>query len=168
MKKCILFVAILLMMPAAVMALDIEAVLCNQIEERMPVGEGDQFGSDVERVYLWTRVTGAETELTLRHVWLYEGKEIADVALTVKGSPWRTYSYKSMIPKWTGSWEVKVVGETGDVLLSKTFTVVDKKAVKKVDTPQKDIQVNPNAAGGATDEKATPVDSTKKKVTTPR
>lgn len=174
MKHLFYFLIFLFLLPAAAAALDIDAVLCNKVEDRMPVNEGDKFGSDVERVYLWTKVTGAETDTFIRHVWLHEGKEIADVKLPVKGSPWRTYSYKSMIPEWTGAWEVKVVGENGDVILSKTFTIVDKMKKKEAETAQmttdsqkKSIQASPNASGGMT-EKATPADSTKPKGTTPR
>lgn len=174
MKTLVSLITLLLLLPAVAMALDIDAVVCSGIEERMPVGEGNQFGSDVERVYLWTKVTGAEEDTFVRHVWLHEGKEIADVQLPVKGSPWRTYSYKTMIPEWTGSWEVKVVGEDGNVILSKIFTIVDETAKKAggaekttTDGGKKMIEESPDVSGGRED-KAMPVDSTKPKVTTPR
>ncbi|MEZ5357522.1 MAG: DUF2914 domain-containing protein [Candidatus Zixiibacteriota bacterium] len=169
MKHVLYLFTILLLLPAAAMALDIEAVVCSGIEERMPVGEGDQFRADVERVYFWTRVTGAEGETFIRHVWLHEGQEIADVQLPVKGSPWRTYSYKTMIPEWTGNWEVKVVGDDGNVLLTKTFTIGEKAAMKESEPAgeKKMIEESPKASGGQT-EPAMPADSTKPKATTPR
>jgi hypothetical protein len=102
----------------------IESVLCTGIENRMPVGEGDSFPADVDRVYLWTKVTGvSEGETTIHHVWLREGEEMADVELTVKGSPWRTYSYKTIPPEWSGKWEVKITGPDGNVIKDVKFIV---------------------------------------------
>ncbi len=103
---------------------EIETVLCTGIEERMPVGEADSFPADVEKVYLWTRVTGVtEGEIVIHHVWLREGEEMADVELPVKGSPWRVWSYKTIPAEWAGNWEVKIVGPDGDVMKSIPFTV---------------------------------------------
>jgi hypothetical protein len=109
----------------------VEAKLCTGIEDRMPVGEATSFAKDVEKVYLWTKVTGVtEGEAVIHHVWLKDGVEMADVSLPVKGSPWRTYSYKTIPPEWAGSWEVKVTGADGNVITSLAFTVGD--------TPTKD------------------------------
>lgn len=105
-------------------AIEVEPVLCTGIEERMPVGEADVFPADVGRVYLWMQVTGVEGgEVVLRHAWLREGVEMAEVELPVKGSPWRTYSYKTIPPEWAGKWEVKIVGPDGNVMESISFTV---------------------------------------------
>ncbi|MCK5125380.1 MAG: DUF2914 domain-containing protein [candidate division Zixibacteria bacterium] len=164
MKQLLIVIVCLLFIPAVASAIEIEAVICSAVEDREPVGEGSQFGSEVERVYFWTKVTGVETETTIRHVWLYKGEEIADVALTVKGSPWRTYSYKSMIPEWTGEWAVKVVGEDGDVIVTKTFIVTDKEAAKKLNAPKSAIEAKPvETKVTATEVKATPADSADKK-----
>ncbi len=104
--------------------LEVEAVLCSGIEARMPVGETDAFPAEVGKVYLWTNVIGmTEGETTIHHVWLKEGEEMADVELPVKGSPWRTYSYKTIPPEWAGDWEVKIVAPDGNVIKSIPFTV---------------------------------------------
>jgi len=113
--------------PATTVApkLEVEAVLCTGVVDREPVGEGTDFPADVDRVYLWTKVTGLpEGESSFIHdVWLKGGEEIADVELVVKGDPWRTYSYKTIPPEWAGDWEVKVVGPDGNVIKSIPFTV---------------------------------------------
>jgi hypothetical protein len=100
----------------------IEPVLCTGVEDRMPIGEATNFPADVEKVYLWTKITGAK-DMVIHHVWLHEGREMADVELTIKGSPWRTYSYKTIPPEWAGNWEAKIVGPDGNVLKSISFTV---------------------------------------------
>jgi hypothetical protein len=111
--------------PAAPPAnITVEPVLCTAVEDHMPVGEADAFPADVDRVYLWTKVTGVtDGEMMIHHVWLREGKEMADVELPVKGSPWRTYSYKTIPPEWAGNWEVKITGPDGNVIKAVTFTV---------------------------------------------
>jgi len=102
----------------------VEPVLCTGVEDHMPVGETETFPADVDRVYLWTKVTGvAGGEVMIHHIWLREGQEMADVPLPIKGSPWRTYSYKTIPPEWAGSWEVKITGPDGNVLTSVSFTV---------------------------------------------
>ncbi len=114
----------------------VEAVLCTGIEDREPVGAGDSFPADVEKVYLWTKVTGlAEGETIIHHVWLREGNEMADVELPVRGNPWRTYSYKTIPPEWSGKWEVKITGADGNVIESLNFTVGAKPAETKTEAP---------------------------------
>ncbi len=114
-------------MPATAPApkLAVEAVLCTNVVDHEPVGEATDFPADVDKVYLWTKVTGLpEGESSfIHHVWLKGGEEMADVELVVKGDPWRTYSYKTIPPEWAGDWEVKVTGPDGNVIKSIPFTV---------------------------------------------
>lgn len=118
--------------PAA--GISIEPVLCTGIMDREPVGAAESFPAEVDKVYLWTKVTGAaEGETTIHHVWLREGQEMADVELPVRGTPWRTYSYKTIPPEWAGNWEVKVTGADGNVIKSVTFTVGAKPAETKTE-----------------------------------
>jgi hypothetical protein len=103
----------------------VDAVLCTNVVDREPVGEATDFPADVDRVYLWTKVTGLPEGDTsfIHHVWLKGGEEMADIELVVKGDPWRTYSYKTIPPEWAGDWEVKVTGPDGNVIKSIPFTV---------------------------------------------
>ena len=101
-----------------------ETALCTGVQDRMPVGEAQDFPADVGKVYLWCKVSGATAgETVIHHVWLRDGKETADVELSLKGSPWRTWSCKTIPPEWAGDWEVKVVGPDGGVIKSIPFTV---------------------------------------------
>jgi hypothetical protein len=103
--------------------LSVEARLCTGIEDRMPVGVGEAFDADVHRVYFWTRVTGAADSTSVRHIWLHEDSEIAVVELPVRSTSWRTWSHKTILPEWTGKWEVRVVDADDDVLKALSFTV---------------------------------------------
>jgi hypothetical protein len=123
--------------------LTVEAQLCTGIEERMPVGTAESYDADVEKVYLWCKVTGAAGTTVVKHVWSYEGKEMAAVELPVKSPAWRTWSYKTILPEWTGNWEVKVLDAEGEVLKAVSFTVGASKTVKPAETAEPTDTVAP-------------------------
>jgi hypothetical protein len=124
-------------------ALMVEAQLCTGIEERMPVGATESFDADVVKVYLWCQVTGAADTTVIKHVWSYEGKEMATVELPVKSAAWRTWSYKTILPEWTGNWEVKVLDAEGDVLKAVSFTVGVVQATEPEEVTQPPDTVKP-------------------------
>lgn len=129
--------ALIIMLPIASMADPaIETILCAGIANRQPLDSLTQFETDVERIYLWTRVTGYPDQTKLRHVWLHEGLERSDVEMTIKGDPWRTWSYKTMRQEWTGNWEVKIVGANGDVIKTVNFVFGEIEA----ETPAEEIK----------------------------
>jgi hypothetical protein len=105
--------------------LSAEAEVCTAVVDRMPSGSGVSFPAGVVSLCCWSRITGATGEVNIKHVWLYEGKTMAVVDLPIKGTPWRTYSQKKILPEWTGRWEVKVTDLAGNELKSIAFTVGD-------------------------------------------
>lgn len=107
--------------PAA--ALTVEAKLCTGVQDRMPVGEATTFSATVDQVYLWTKIIGASGEITVKHVWVHNGKEMTTVDLPVKTAAYRTWSAKKILPSWTGQWEVRVVGPDGTTLATVPFTI---------------------------------------------
>jgi cytoskeletal protein RodZ len=92
------------------------------VENRQLVGRTDRFRSG-SRVWFWTRVVGGTGNDRIRHVWLHEGSPIHSLELKVGGSPWRTYSYKTIPAGRTGSWTVEARDADGTVLASDTFQV---------------------------------------------
>lgn len=111
--------------PAAAQADDVsvEAVVARNVVDRMPADTGSTFPADVGTLYLWTRVTGAAGG-ALSHVWIH-GPHEAAVELQIGGSPWRTWSSRTVPPEWTGEWRVEVRNAAGEVLATRTFTVGD-------------------------------------------
>lgn len=120
----------------AVSSLTVEAQLCTGIEERMPVGVAENFSADVGKVYFWCKVMGAADTTFIKHVWSYQGQEMAVVELPVRSSSWRTWSYKTLLPEWTGEWEVKAIDANGEVLEDLTFTIEAPKVEKPVEKPK--------------------------------
>lgn len=108
--------------PAAQSAVTVEAVLARSVLDRAPQDTGVVFAADVGELVLWTRVTGA-AGLTLNHVWFYGDTEVGNVPLTIGGSPWRTWSRKTIPMEATGAWHVEVRDADGTVLKRIDFTV---------------------------------------------
>lgn len=100
-----------------------EMKFCTSVEERQPVSADTVFSNTIERVYCFTKISGADQATTVTHVWYFGDKEMARVDLNVKGSPWRTWSSKRIIPEWSGTWKVDVVSAAGEVLKSATFKI---------------------------------------------
>ncbi len=103
-------------------ALAVEAVLARSVVERQPQDTGSAFPADIGAVMLWTRVSGASGDV-MHHVWFHGDEQVADIELQIGGSPWRTWSRKTIPPEATGTWRVEVRDATGDVLKSIEFTI---------------------------------------------
>lgn len=93
------------------------------IEAKEPAGAATSFPADVGRLYFFTQVVGAEAPAEILHVWLYDGQEVAIFPIEVKGTPWRTWSVRSVAPEQRGDWTVEVREVGGRVLLSATCRV---------------------------------------------
>ncbi|HEX9704411.1 MAG TPA: DUF2914 domain-containing protein [Gemmatimonadales bacterium] len=103
----------------------IEAVLTRNVVDRVPQDTVTAIPvpATADTLYLWTRVTGAEPGTVLHHVWFRGEEQVGDVELTVGGSPWRTWSRKSIPAEWTGAWRVEVRDAAGNVLQTVQFSV---------------------------------------------
>jgi hypothetical protein len=100
-----------------------QMVFCTGVEDREPVGADTAFADTVGQVYCFTKISGAEDETTVSHVWYLNGEEKASVDLSVKGKTWRTWSSKRIPKEWNGTWKVEVKSAEGNVLRSKEFVV---------------------------------------------
>ncbi len=100
-----------------------EMVLCTAVEERQPVGVDTVFSDTVEKVYCFTKVTGATDTVSVSHVWYFKNSEVAKVSLSVKSKTWRTWSSKNIVKEWDGKWRVDVLSSNGDVIKSKEFLI---------------------------------------------
>ncbi len=110
--------------PAAQSAIQIEdAVVCQDVVDRAPVGSGEVIAKENERVYCFTRVVGAEGDTKITHNWYYKGALKASVVLNVRSSNWRTWSSKTLSPEWVGEWMVEILSEDGTPLESIIFFV---------------------------------------------
>src|SRR6266566_2156356 len=112
--------------PAAAAApasnITVEAVLARNVADRAPQDTGSAFSDSVGTVVLWMRVTGGNGQ-TLHHVWFHGGDQVGDVPLTIGGSPWRSWSRKTIPADAKGAWHVEIRNEAGNVIKRIDFTV---------------------------------------------
>ncbi len=94
------------------------AKLGREVVDREIVDETSTFAMN-ERVYLWLKVTGAADD-SVTVTWKHDDLTY-DYTLTIGGSPWRTWAYKTA---WkAGDWMVTVTDSDGNVLKEMTFKV---------------------------------------------
>lgn len=100
-----------------------EAVVCREVVDRTPVGAGDVFPNDLERLYCFVRVVGAEAETEIQHKWYFQDQLVATVSLAVRSDNWRTYSSKQIGPQATGEWMVEICTDSGEPVKKIIFVV---------------------------------------------
>ena len=108
--------------PAAQSTATVEAVLARNVMDRAPQDTGVAFAPDVGTLVLWMRVTGGAGQ-TLNHVWFHGDTEVGNVSLSIGGSPWRSWSRKTIPADATGAWHVEIRDAAGTVLKRIDFTV---------------------------------------------
>ena len=122
--KGLALVLLLLICPVSVFALTApEAVITTMVSERAPVDSVEVYPAQTGKLYCFSRIEGADGETSIDHVWLYQGKEMARVNLSVRSANWRTYSSKKIVPEWKGEWQVQVVDAAGNTLATVPFRV---------------------------------------------
>lgn len=100
----------------------IDAVLARSLADRVPQDTGTAFADSVGTIVLWMKVTGANGD-TLHHVWFHGDDQVGDVSLAINGSPWRTWSRKTIPADAKGAWHVEIRDSAGTVLKRIDFTV---------------------------------------------
>jgi len=101
-----------------------EAAICRNVVDRQPVGVGSSFESSVEKLYCFTKITGARNSIEISHNWYFEDTLKATVTLPVRSSSWRTYSSKRIQYQEIGNWHVDVTGPEGKILKTLEFKVM--------------------------------------------
>ncbi|RMF48037.1 MAG: DUF2914 domain-containing protein [Deltaproteobacteria bacterium] len=120
----LVLVAFLLCLPAISWAMEVEELsLARGIEQRQPVDVLEVVPADIGRLYCFTRVTGAQEDTRIAHVWYWQEREMARVELPVRSGNWRTWSSKRILPEWTGDWRLVVEDASGQPLAEMSFRV---------------------------------------------
>ena len=111
--------------PAAVTLTVADAAVARTVVDRMPQDTGVAFPDTVGSLVFFTKISGAPAgaETVVHHVWFHGDTQVADVELHIAGSPWRTWSRKTVPADWKGAWHVEVRDAAGAVLKRVDFTV---------------------------------------------
>ena len=93
-----------------------DGAITSAIENQMPVDRIETYRADFGKLYCFTRISGAQEDTEVTHVWYYQDDELARVTLSVRSADWRTYSSKRFLPQWSGQWRVVVLdGEQNEI-----------------------------------------------------
>ncbi len=113
-----------------------EIHICTGVENRQPSGVGTVFPDNLDKIYCFTKIGGAEGAAYVYHVWYFENKEIARVKLPVKSKSWRTWSSKKL-NMGLGNGHVEIVSENGAVLGKAEFEIQAARKPEAVEKPGK-------------------------------
>lgn len=106
---------------AATRAVTVEAAVGTSVAAKALAGAAESFPSGTASVVCFTKITGA-ADTEIEHVWYKGNTEMTRVKLAIKGSPYRTWSVKTLPAEAKGDWRCDVV-QDGKVLHSVKFVV---------------------------------------------
>ena len=102
-------------------------LICRDVNEkaREVIRPADKFPGDVGKLFCFTAVKSEALRDTITHVWYYNSREINRVSIEVlRGNFYRVWSWKTILPQWTGEWYVSVVSSDGEELGRKEFRII--------------------------------------------
>jgi hypothetical protein len=102
------------------------AVLTRSVSNREPI---NVFAADI-RLSQFNGSLSFFSELKnlqgqhVKHVWVFEGKKMAEIELSVTSPRYRTYSTKHISDSQVGHWRVDVIDEQGLLIAQKEFRIL--------------------------------------------
>jgi hypothetical protein len=80
-----------------------QAVVCQEIVDRMPVGAGDVIPAGTDRVFCFTQIDGIHEAAEITHNWYYQGslKRRWCFRYTPRLA---NLEFETLLPEWTGEW----------------------------------------------------------------
>jgi hypothetical protein len=113
-----------------------EIQICTAVEDRQPSGVGTVFPDDLDKIYCFTKIGGAEDTTYVHHIWYFGDDEIARVKLPIKAISWRTWSSKKL-NMLLGNGHVEIVSESGDILGKAEFEIQAAEKAEEVGETEK-------------------------------
>lgn len=102
-------------------AVAVEAAVGTAVADRQLTGMAEAFPAATGKLYCYSKVTNA-ADTEIEHVWYKGDTEVSRTTLRIGGSPWRTWSSKTLGADAAGEWRCDVV-QDGKVLQSVKFKV---------------------------------------------
>ncbi len=102
----------------------LEMYFAKNVVNREPVDVSEKFENTVGKVYCWTKIKTDSPPTYIYHVYKYNGKEMARVKLEIRYPVFRTWSYKTILPEWTGKWTVVIEDTDGNTIREGNFFII--------------------------------------------
>jgi hypothetical protein len=102
----------------------LKTAVCTDVKDKNPFGKAYSVQWSTNGIYVWNLIE-CETGLSsIRHIYYFKGKRVNDIALDIRSSRWRTWSYKALSDKrFIGTWRVDITSADGKLLESVQFEV---------------------------------------------
>lgn len=97
-----------------------KAVFTKDVVDRTPIEIIAEADNSLGKIYFYTNIRRLSGD-RITHRWIYNDKVKAEISFDIKGERWRVWSSKNLWHTWLGDWQVDVVNNKGEVLLSKVF-----------------------------------------------
>jgi len=102
----------------------VKMIISSGVKNRIPFDDLSIVPVSLGKIFTFTAVRSDE-ETAIDHVYKFDGKEVARVTVNIGISDyWRTWTSKLIDQRRLGKWSVEIQSENGEILSSKTFTVV--------------------------------------------
>lgn len=98
-------------------------VLATEVIDREPAEAVSPIPAEIGRLYYFTEIAQAGQPREILHVWTWQDRNVSEIPLRVQGGRFRTWSYKTIPPTWTGKWRVEARTQDGAVLSAESFVV---------------------------------------------
>jgi hypothetical protein len=91
------------------------------IDNREPVLMVDSINSSAfNSISFFTELNDFSGQ-TVTHQWTHNDKVMFEKSFEIRAERWRVWTSKTLIPAWTGTWTVNVLGDDRTLLTSKSF-----------------------------------------------
>ncbi len=91
------------------------------VDNREPVIQVDSIDSGSYTAISFFTELKEMTGQNVTHQWTFNDEVMFEKTFEVKGPRWRVWTSKTLIPSWTGSWTVNVLGDDRSVITSESF-----------------------------------------------
>ena len=91
------------------------------VDNREPVIMVDSIDSSAYKSISFFTELNDLSGHNVTHQWTFNDKVMFEKTFEVKGSRWRVWTSKTLIPSWTGTWTVNVLDDDRSVLASNSF-----------------------------------------------
>ncbi|MFQ5990163.1 MAG: DUF2914 domain-containing protein [Candidatus Methylomirabilales bacterium] len=118
----------------------VRGVLATEVINREPAETFSPIPAEIGRLYYFTEVIEAGPPMEILHVWSWRDRNVSEIPLQVQGQRFRTWSYKTIPPTWTGEWRVEARTPEGAVLSSRSFQVEATEAISPKDSEEQAIE----------------------------
>jgi len=93
------------------------------VVNREPRGRITELTNDKQFIYYFTELKGLMGQSVI-HRWLFNGQVMNEFKFNVGSPRWRVWSNRTLPANNLGRWEVQVVNELGQIILSEGFNYI--------------------------------------------